>query len=241
MPANSTAARAAQSEHASDSPREISHPPATVALKPPARAPRRKKPNRESRAAHSAGALKNEDAPPPSAASPAELKSAAARPRKKGASRASRPASRQSRAARRRQSGVRKLRLLLKKLRARVHIPEAMRMIGLDELDTARQMKSFAGRLSHGESTRDSGKLLLELLRDFVKYLDGPPATALARAAFATTPTSDIPVQMIYSVPRPERDAVFVSRAVPAASAACVAPTDPAESIAPGETPPESF
>jgi len=117
----------------------------------------------------------------------------------------------------------------------RVKFAEAMRMHGMDELTVAQKHCAFFGHLEVDKTLSETDKLLYEMLGDFVKHLQGPPPAAAARGASVMTPTSDVPIQMIFQVPRPERDVPYVSRAgspMQAANASAQSSTDSPDSAA---------
>jgi hypothetical protein len=112
----------------------------------------------------------------------------------------------------------------LKSPHRRVKFAEAMRMNGMDEITVAQKHCEFYAHLEKDMTLNETDKLQYEMLGDFVKHLQGPAPASAGRAASTTTATADVPVQMIYQVPRPEREAPHIARVEQSAP---TAPADP--------------
>ena len=78
---------------------------------------------------------------------------------------------------------------------------EALRKVGLDELEIAGNMSHVVGKLKEKtDSTGTVEKLLLDALKECMRNLDSPDASANKSA----TP---VVVQLVHNVPRPQRAA----------------------------------
>jgi hypothetical protein len=83
------------------------------------------------------------------------------------------------------------------KPKRRLRMADAMRIEGVDETAVAKTYRSLLGRKTSADTTQDA-KLLLETARDCAEILE-PPSESDEIPANAI-------VQLIHSVPRPDRD-----------------------------------
>ncbi len=88
----------------------------------------------------------------------------------------------------------------------RVKMGDAMRGLGLDELKLAETFSSLLDRVDKPKKE----KMLLEVLRECGKLLEVYPSAS--RSAGGSDP---VPVQLVHSVPRPERPAAATADQAP--------------------------